>query len=109
MKKSNATSTAASDPRLIPGIYNYCHGRCERCPFTDRCLTFRRMREDEARHPGEDVLEAVGRNFARTFDLLKDWCEKEGIDFEQMREEANSEKRPRRCAARRGDRAGPAA
>jgi hypothetical protein len=81
----------ASDPRLIPGIYNYCHRRCEQCPFTDRCLTFRQMRDDEVRHPDEDVLEAVGRNFARTFDLLKAWCERAGIDFEQVRAEAASE------------------
>jgi hypothetical protein len=81
----------ASDPRLIPGIYNYCHRRCEQCPFTDRCQTFRQMRDDEVRHPDENVLEAVGRNFARTFDLLKAWCEREGIDFEQVRAEANVE------------------
>jgi hypothetical protein len=89
----------ASDPRLIPGIYNYCHRRCEQCPFTDRCLTFRQMRDDEVRHPDENVLEAVGRNLAKTFDLLKAWCEREGIDFEQVRVEARSESA---AAARRG-------
>jgi hypothetical protein len=80
----------ASDPRLIPGVYNYCHRRCEQCPFTDRCLTFRQMRDDEVQHPDGNVLEAVGRNLARSFDLLKDWCGREGIDFEQMRAEARS-------------------
>ena len=29
-----------SDPRLIPDIYNYCDGRCRRCPFTQRCLVY---------------------------------------------------------------------
>ena len=81
----------ASDPRLIPGIYNYCDSRCEQCAFTDRCLTFRQMRDEEMRHPDEDVLQSVGRNFARTFELLRDWCEREGIDFEQVRAEAASE------------------
>lgn len=81
----------ASDPRLISGIYNYCHGRCEQCPFTDRCLTFHHMRDDEARHPGRGALEHVGGNVARTFDLLKAWCEREGVDFEKLREEARSE------------------
>jgi predicted protein tyrosine phosphatase len=28
----------ASDPKFIPGIYNYCDRWCERCPFTSRCL-----------------------------------------------------------------------
>ena len=82
----------ASDPRVIPGIYDYCHRRCEQCPFTDRCLTFRQMRDDEVRHPDGNVLEAVGRNIARTFDLLKAWCESAGIDFEQVRAEARSER-----------------
>ena len=81
----------ASDPRLIPGIYNYCDSRCEQCAFTDRCLTFRQMRDEEMRHPDEDVLQSIGRNFARTFELLRDWCEREGIDFEQVRAEARSE------------------
>jgi hypothetical protein len=30
----------ARNPRLIPGIYNYCDGRCPRCRFTDRCLVY---------------------------------------------------------------------
>jgi hypothetical protein len=81
----------ANDPRLIPGIYNYCHGRCERCPFTDRCLTFRHLRDDDERDPGRHVLEQTGQTFERTFDLLKHWCEQEGIDFENLREEASSE------------------
>jgi hypothetical protein len=81
----------ASDPRLIPGIHNYCHRRCEQCPFTDRCLTFRQMRDDEVRHQDGDILEAIGRDFAKTFYLLKAWCEREGIDFEHVRAEADSE------------------
>jgi len=81
----------ASDPRLIPGIYNYCHRRCEQCPFTERCLSFRMMRDDEVQHPDGDALDAVARSFASTFDLLKGWCEREGIDFEQVRAEAASE------------------
>ena len=81
----------ASDPRLIPGIYNYCDSRCEQCAFTDRCLTLRQMRDEEMRHPDEDVLQSIGRNFARTFELLKDWCEREGIDVEQVRAEARCE------------------
>jgi len=81
----------ASDPRLIPGIYNYCHRRCEQCPFTERCLSFRMMRDDEVQHPDGDALDAVARGFASTFDLLKGWCEREGIDFEQVRAEAASE------------------
>jgi hypothetical protein len=28
----------SEDPKHIPGIYNYCDRRCERCPFTSRRL-----------------------------------------------------------------------
>ena len=50
----------ALDPRLVPGIYNYCDGRCPRCRFTDRCLTYldnqelkaRRRRRLAGRHDG---------------------------------------------------------
>jgi hypothetical protein len=81
----------ANDPRLIPGIYNYCQSRCERCPFTDRCLTFRHMGDDDVSDPGRHVLEQTGQTFARAVDVLKNWCRQEGVDFERLREEARSE------------------
>jgi hypothetical protein len=80
-----------SDPRLIPGIYNYCLTRCDQCAFTNRCLTFRQMRADEMRHPGHSVVEQAGANAARTFDLLKTWCGSAGIDFDRLHEDARSE------------------
>ena len=81
----------APDPRLIPGIYNYCHTRCDECAFTDRCLAFRRMREDETRHPDRNTLEHVHANVAHAGDLVKTWCESAGIDFDALREDARSE------------------
>jgi len=38
----------ARDPRLIPGIYNYCDGRCRRRAFTERCLVFRESGAEDA-------------------------------------------------------------
>jgi hypothetical protein len=61
----------ASDPRLIPGIHAYCHRRCERCPFTDRCLTFRDMRDDEVRHLQADAARCIGDDVVWTSDVLK--------------------------------------
>src|SRR3954452_3306930 len=69
------------DRRLIPGIYNYCHRRCERCPFTDRCLTFRHMRDHLRR---ESPVGGVGNdddNGARTAHLLKGWYEQGRIEL----------------------------
>jgi hypothetical protein len=85
------TAADAPDPRLIPGIYDYCHTRCDECAFTDRCLSFRRMRDDEARHPERSTIEHVHANVVRTVDLLKARCEREGIDFDRLREDARSE------------------
>jgi hypothetical protein len=36
----DAILARASDPRLIPGIYNYCDRRCGRCAFTSRCFQY---------------------------------------------------------------------
>ena len=46
----------ARDPRLIPGIYNYCDGRCRRCAFTQRCLTFLDNQEVRAASAGNGSL-----------------------------------------------------
>jgi hypothetical protein len=81
----------AADWHLIPGIYNYCHGRCERCPFTARCLTFIDVREQEARLPGRGVVEYVHESFRDTFALLEAWCERGGIDFVALGHNATSE------------------
>ena len=81
----------AADPRFISGIYNYCHRRCERCPFTARCLVSRDLREYEARHPDAGVFEQVHDSFQKAFALLEAWCEREGIDFEAFRRVVNSE------------------
>jgi hypothetical protein len=70
-----------ADRHLVPGIYNYCHGRCERCPFTTRCLTFIQIREQEAWRPGRSVLEHVLESFQDTFAFLEAWCARGGIDF----------------------------
>ena len=44
----------AGDPRLIPGIYNYCDRWCERCPYTSRCLSYAHGRILEAEVAAEE-------------------------------------------------------
>jgi hypothetical protein len=81
----------AQDPQLIPGIYNYCDYRCERCPFTMRCFSFREqhacLRAEGERGLGDDVEANVDLTEA----LIHLWCERHGIDMEQVQDEANSE------------------
>jgi hypothetical protein len=61
----------ARDPRLIPGIYNYCDGRCPRCPFTQRCLTFLDSQEPTARARDEQSIgDSIGDSLRRTLEML---------------------------------------
>jgi hypothetical protein len=81
----------AQDAELIPGIYNYCDHRCERCPFTTRCFSYR---EEHARMDAEgerDVADHVEANAELTVALIHAWCEEHGIDVDKFQHEAESE------------------
>jgi hypothetical protein len=75
-----------NDPRLIRGIHNYCNRWCERCSFTDRCSVFRETSKYDRDHPGSDPLDQVKDSLEKTMALLAAWCEREGIDFEKIRD-----------------------
>jgi hypothetical protein len=84
----------ARNPRLIPGIYNYCDGRCPRCAFTERCLTHLDGQEREAGGADQRSLAAaVGDSIGRTLEMLAEAGRREGIDLQQLADEA------RACAA----------
>ena len=73
----------ASDPNLIPGIYNYCDRRCERCRFTARCLQFSENRHEEAigRTANLSVGQAVARSLERSLDILRIIGRRIGLDL----------------------------
>jgi hypothetical protein len=77
--------------RIIDGIFNYCTRRCELCPFTAQCTLYQSEKEYEQRHPGAAWHDQVHDSFAETFRLLEEWCKREGIDFEQIKREADNE------------------
>jgi len=79
------------DPRFIDGIFNYCHRRCDRCPFTDRCRLYADEKRDDERYPTDDWQTRVQRSFQRTVELLRRWCKREGIDYEKVEQEANAQ------------------
>ena len=83
-----------NDPRLIRGIHNYCHRWCERCSFTDRCSVFRETRKYERDHPGSDPLDQFKDSLEKTMALLAAWCEREGVDFEKLRDGESSDDEP---------------
>jgi hypothetical protein len=76
---------------FIESIFNYCNRRCEHCAFTERCALFHDLSEYERRHPDGGPLKQAGDDFQECFRLLEQWCEREGIDFEALQRDANSE------------------
>ena len=74
--------TRAQNPRLIPGIYNYCDGRCGRCAFTERCLVFLENREAVAERASDAPPAAdVESSLERTIAMLTEIAEREGVDL----------------------------
>src|SRR5258708_35838694 len=74
----------AENPRLIPGIYNYCDGRCPRCPFTDRCLTYlddQEMRPTDGSARDRSLTERFGASLRRTLAPLAEIGRRKGIDL----------------------------
>ena len=75
----------ARNPRLIPSIYNYCDGRCPRCPFTQRCLTYLDTQELKA-SGGDDrsLADTVGDSLQRTLEMLAEVARREGVDLNAL-------------------------
>ena len=77
--------TRAQDPRLILGIYNYCDGRCPRCPFTTRCLTFLDNQELQAAGGDERSLaDTLGDSLQLTLEMLAEAARREGVDVKTL-------------------------
>ena len=75
----------ARNPRLIPGIYNYCDGRCPRCPFTQRCLTY--LDNEELKDSSGDdrsLADTVGESLQRTLEMLAEVARREGVDLKPV-------------------------
>ena len=73
----------ARDPRLIPGIYNYCDGRCPRCGFTQRCLHYLDSQELKSEAGSERSLaDMLDDSLQRTFEMLSEVARREGFDLE---------------------------
>ncbi len=79
----------ATDPKYIPGIYNYCDRWCERCQFTSRCLNH--SLEEDQNCQLEEIDEANERfwyslkdSFKLAFSLIEDLAQEERIDLESI-------------------------
>lgn len=78
----------ARDARYIPGIYNYCDRWCERCAFTDRCMTFAMEPEEDEREGGlpmdaKEFWRRFESSLAVTQELVAEMAKEQGIAFEE--------------------------
>ena len=67
--------TLATDPNLVPGIYNGCDQWCHYCPATARCLAYKCM-------PGSsdtDIYENIEEKMFESMHYLKACHEAEGL------------------------------
>jgi hypothetical protein len=65
----------ASDPQLIPGIYNTCDQWCDYCPATERCLSFK-VHRGRVTFEGRNLEDAMFGSMRR----LCDCYEAEGLE-----------------------------
>jgi hypothetical protein len=82
----------ANNPDLISGIYNYCDRWCERCPLTSRCLVYATEQEDDDSPETRDIRnEEFWRKlsviFQETREMIVDWAQNAGVDFNAFAEE----------------------
>jgi hypothetical protein len=74
---------------FIPGIYNYCDRWCERCAFTQRCMTFAREKKyfgDVKEHDLKSgaFWKTMSRIFSDTKTLILRAAEEHGIDLNDV-------------------------
>jgi hypothetical protein len=68
--------TLATDPHLVPGIYNGCDQWCHYCPATDRCLAYK-CRPD--RDGAGSIYENIEAKMLESMRYLKACHEAEGL------------------------------
>jgi len=80
----------AQDPRLIPGIHNYCDRWCERCPLTSRCLVFAVEQQDDTEEPASRDIrnqafwKRLQGHLAEATEILQDLMEEHGLALDPV-------------------------
>lgn len=86
----------ASNPRFIPGIYNYCDRWCERCPFTSRCMNYALSEDEFDSDESKDInnqafWDKLHGVFQVTLEMVKESAEEMGIDLNAIDHEEFAE------------------
>ncbi|MGQ1910086.1 hypothetical protein ACT3CE_09885 [Marinifilum sp. RC60d5] len=74
------------NPNLIPGIYNYCDGWCERCDFTSNCLNYKMMDEGVSdvkltENEASSTMENLDEMFEISMELLNQAAKDLGMEL----------------------------
>ncbi|MBN2595195.1 MAG: hypothetical protein JXR82_00250 [Marinifilaceae bacterium] len=83
------------NPYLIPGIYNYCDGWCERCSFTGNCLNYKMMEEgvpdiDTSNKDASSAMDNLDEMFQLSMELLKQAAKDLGMEMPEQAENFDS-------------------
>src|SRR5580765_2471431 len=87
----------ASDPNLIPGIYNYCDRRCDRCRFATRCFDYLESQRRPEPDPGDSPADSVRKSMENTLDILRIIAERKGIELSTPAGEDDAPNRQRKA------------
>ena len=80
----------ASDPRFIPGVYNYCDRWCERCPLTSRCLVYATEQQQDAENPASRDInnrafwKRLEEIFREAQEMLDEMLRERGMEIEPL-------------------------
>ena len=72
-------------PDTIHGIFNWCDRWCERCSKTDNCTVYKTSTRLPSDNP-DDFFKSLSMMFDATIDMMKEYCEKNDIDFETLKD-----------------------
>ncbi|MBI9037198.1 MAG: hypothetical protein JEY97_03625 [Bacteroidales bacterium] len=87
----------ASNPKFIPGIYNYCDRWCERCPLASRCFNFASSEKFFDTQESKDIQnekfwDKLHKVFEFTSELIHRSALEVGIDLENIEEDEEIQK-----------------
>jgi hypothetical protein len=77
------------NPRLIPGIHNYCDRWCERCLMTAHCAVFA-MEQAESGSPlscdpeNEAFWQQLKNSLKTALELLQEMAQEAGVDLDTL-------------------------
>ena len=69
--------TFATDPNLVPGIYNGCDQWCHYCPATDRCLAYKCRPDCDS--ADDDIYRNLEQKMLESMEYLRACHEAEGL------------------------------